>query len=111
MNALLFAAMLAFGTQDGLRADIQATSKPATQLYVKTIPSGAEVKVDGKKIGKSDGLFDVAAGEHKLTLSMEDYIPDERLDQSLRGGDHARDGHAQDAIGPADRARLRGRFQ
>ena len=38
-------------------------------MYVKTVPPGAEVTLDGKVLGKSDGLFDVAAGAHKLSLS------------------------------------------
>jgi hypothetical protein len=70
MNAIfLTAAMLVVGMQD-----IQTSPEAKTQLYVKTTPSGAVVKLDGKVIGASDkdNLFDVTAGKHTLTLSLKD---------------------------------------
>ncbi len=73
MNAFLFAAMLAFGAPD-----VQTTTQPTTQLYVKTVPPGAAVTVDGKSLGKSDGLFDVAAGAHKLTLRLDGFVVESR---------------------------------
>ena len=74
MNALLFvAAMFALGAED-----VQTTQQAATQLYVKTVPPGATVIVDGKTVGKSNGLFDVAPGAHKLALQIEGYKPEER---------------------------------
>lgn len=57
---------------------VQRESESTTQLYVKTVPSGAEVTLDGKVLGKSDSLFDVAAGVHKLALSLQGYAVDER---------------------------------
>jgi len=81
MNAFLFAAaMLALGAQD-----VQAAPQGATQLYVKTVPPGAEVALDGKKLGQSNGLFDVPAGSHKLTLQMDRYVPEERAIQVRNG--------------------------
>ncbi len=74
MNALLFvAAMFALGAED-----VQTAQQAATQLYVKTVPPGATVIVDGKTVGKSNGLFDVAPGAHKVTLQIEGYKPEER---------------------------------
>jgi hypothetical protein len=74
MNAVFLAVtMLACGMQD-----VETSPQSATQLYVKTLPPGAEVAVDGKVVGKSDSLFDVAAGTHKLSLSLEGYVTDER---------------------------------
>jgi len=75
MNAIfLAAAMLALGMQD-----VETTPQTKTQLYVKTIPAGAEVTLDGNVLGKSDGLFDVTAGAHRLTLRLEGYVSEERL--------------------------------
>jgi hypothetical protein len=73
MNAILFVVLAALGAQD-----VQTTPQPTTQLYVKTVPAGAEVLVDGKKVGNSDGLFAVSPGSHKLSIVMEDYAADDR---------------------------------
>jgi hypothetical protein len=75
MNAIvLAAALLALGAQD-----VETTPQTKTQLYVKTVPTGAEVTLDGKVLGKSDNLFDVASGAHRLTLRLDGYVPEERL--------------------------------
>lgn len=82
MNAiLLVATLLALGAQP----DVQTSSESKTQLYVKTVPPGAEVTVDGKVLGKSDGLFNVSAGSHKLSLSLEGHAVDERSVQVSDG--------------------------
>ena len=74
MNAILFAAaLLAFGPPD-----VQASPESTTQLYVKTVPAGARVAVDGTVVGKSGKLFNVAAGAHKVSLSLEGYASEER---------------------------------
>jgi hypothetical protein len=70
---LLATMMLAFGMQD-----VQTSPESTTQLYVKTVPAGAQVTVDGKAVGKSDRLFDATAGAHKLSLSLEGYATEER---------------------------------
>jgi hypothetical protein len=73
MNAILFAAaLLVLGSPE------MQTTDSTTQLYVKTVPTGAEVSVDGTVVGKSDKLFDVSAGSHKLSLSLEGYVKEER---------------------------------
>ena len=75
MNAIFLAAtMLALGMQD-----VETTPQTKTQLYVKTVPDGAEITLDGKVLGKSDGLYDVTSGAHRLTLRLEGYVPEERL--------------------------------
>ncbi len=85
----VFQSMLTIGGTETVRAeDVQAGQKAkiqpqveqqaATQLYVKTVPPGATVIVDGKKVGKSNGLFDVTPGAHKVALQIEGYKPEER---------------------------------
>ena len=74
MNAILLAVtMLAMGAPD-----VQTSPDAKTQLYVKTAPPGAEVAVDDKPLGKSNAMFDVAAGPHKLSLSLGGYAACER---------------------------------
>ena len=73
MNAVLFAALLAVGAPE-----VQTKSQPTTQLYVKTVPTGADVVIDGKALGKTDGLFDLSPGPHRLSLRMEGYVAEKR---------------------------------
>jgi hypothetical protein len=81
MNAMLFtAAMLVFGMQD-----VETAPQAKTQLYVKTVPDGAEVTLDGKLLGKSDALFDIASGPHRLSLQLEGYVPEGRLIDAREG--------------------------
>jgi hypothetical protein len=81
MNAIFLAAAMTFlGMQD-----VETSPQTTTQLYVKTVPDGAEVSLDGKVIGKSDKLFDVAAGAHKVTLRLEGYAPEERTVEVREG--------------------------
>ncbi len=60
------------------QAEVQTDAEAKTQLYVKTTPPGASVSLDGGTLGKSNGLFDVAPGAHKLVLRMDGYASDER---------------------------------
>jgi len=49
--------------------------KPTTRLYVRTIPAGAKIVLDGEELGTSDGLFLVPPGVKKITLEMDGYDP------------------------------------
>ena len=81
MNAIFLAAtMLALFMQD-----VETTPQTKTQLYVKTVPAGAEITLDGNVLGKSDGLYDVTSGAHRLTLRLEGYVPEERLIDTKEG--------------------------
>ena len=52
--SLLSLALLTAGA-----AQVETQEKRTTELYVRTIPPGAEVIVDGQRVGTSDGLFPV----------------------------------------------------
>ncbi len=54
---------------------VEAAGTPKTRLYVRTVPPGATVTVDGEKIGTSDGLFLVPPGVRKVTIELEGYGP------------------------------------
>ncbi|MBN1852864.1 MAG: PEGA domain-containing protein [Pirellulales bacterium] len=52
------------------------TSETATtRLYVRTVPSGAEIVFDGRVLGKSDGLFIVPPGVRKITIELDGFQP------------------------------------
>lgn len=49
-----------------------------TRLYVRTMPPGATVTVDGTAVGQSDGLFLVPAGTVKVTVQFAGQPPQAR---------------------------------
>ncbi|MBN2021157.1 MAG: PEGA domain-containing protein [Pirellulales bacterium] len=59
-------------------AQVESTETPASRIYVRTVPQGAQIVVDGQKLGASDGLFLVPAGVRKLTIEMDGYDPQTR---------------------------------
>jgi hypothetical protein len=54
---------------------VTASAMPATRLYVRTLPPGAEVTVDGESVGRSDGLFLVPAGTARVSVQFEGRPP------------------------------------
>jgi len=48
---------------------------PETRLYVRSNPPGAVVRIDGKALGKSDGLFPVGPGTHTVRVDLTGYKP------------------------------------
>jgi len=46
---------------------------PTTRLYIRTVPSGAKVILDGKLLGTSDGLFLVPPGAGNLVIELDSY--------------------------------------
>lgn len=57
---------------------VKQAEKAETLLFVRTRPKGAEIQLNGKKLGKSDGLFPVEAGAYKIVLDLEGYQPQEQ---------------------------------
>lgn len=57
---------------------VKQAGKAETLLFVRTRPKGAEILLDGKKLGKSDGLFPVESGAYKIVLDLEGYQPQEQ---------------------------------
>jgi len=56
-----------------------ATSDPpATRIYVRSVPPGAKVVIDGKEVGVSDGLFVVVPGSHSVLLELDGYATEKR---------------------------------
>jgi tetratricopeptide (TPR) repeat protein len=52
--------------------------KRDTLLYVRTVPPGAKVLLDGKELGKSDDLFSVEPGVGKIVVELDGYKPDSK---------------------------------
>ncbi len=59
----------------GRIASAQTTKQPRAELYVRTVPDGAAVLVDGKQVGKSNDLFEVEPGKRKIEVKLDGYEP------------------------------------
>jgi hypothetical protein len=58
--------------------DVKSQSDPQTLLFVQTNPKGAEIRLEGKVLGKSDGLFVVKPGTYKIVLDLSGQQPREQ---------------------------------
>jgi hypothetical protein len=66
-------------------ATVQTATKATTRLYVKTLPPGAQVTLDGKPLGASDGLFLVPAGTGKVSVQFDGAEPEVRQVEIVEG--------------------------
>ena len=66
MNAITLTLVL-FG---GAVGQVETGDAPATLLYVRTTPSGAEVRLDGERVGTSDDLFEVKPGAREIAIDL-----------------------------------------
>jgi hypothetical protein len=66
---------------------VKTSEERTTRVYVRTIPTGAAIKVDGQPQGKSDALFTVPPGVEKMTIEVEldGHLP-QRQEVQIRGG-------------------------
>jgi len=58
--------------------EIELRDSATTTLYVRTIPPGAQVLVDGTPLGKSNSIFIVSPGRCKITVELEGYQAETR---------------------------------
>jgi len=57
---------------------VRSSENPPTQLYVRTIPAGAQVLLNGKPLGNSNGLYAVKPGDYRIVIDLEEYEPHEQ---------------------------------
>jgi hypothetical protein len=74
MPALL-AALSHLPTASGQSPGVATSAAAQTRLYVRTVPPGAQVTVDGKPLGASDGLFLVPAGTARVSVQFDGQEP------------------------------------
>ncbi len=68
--ALVVLGCLAFGAEP--------SASPPTRLYVRTTPPGANVRLEGRLLGKSDAIFPVLPGTQTVLVESDGYLPEER---------------------------------
>ena len=112
MSRALMLALAAFLAGTAFAAEsaaIEKKSEAATQVYVRTAPPGAAVRLNGSEEGTAPGVFVVPPGVTKLTIEVElDGVKDSRTVE-VRGGKITRvefelgkeAGHAAGASSPA----------
>ena len=52
-----------------------AADEPATELYVRTVPEGAKVSINGKEVGVTPGLFRADPGTAKIAVRLDGHDP------------------------------------
>ncbi len=69
------AALLTLVPLGVLAALAQTAEEVPTELYVRTTPDGATVRLNGKPVGTSGHLFPVKPGPYKIIVDLEGYEP------------------------------------
>lgn len=85
----MIAAILSLALLGAAEADVKATEKRQTLLYVATSPPGAEVLVDGKRQGATNGLFTLDPGIRRVIVELEGHDRQEK-DVTICTGDITR---------------------
>ena len=49
-------------------SQVETSGTPTTELYVRTVPSGATVFVDDRSVGTSNDLFPVKPGARRIRV-------------------------------------------
>jgi len=57
---------------------VETSQTPGTLLYVRTTPSGADVRLGMTPLGMSDGLFAIKPGDYKIVVDLAGYHPEEQ---------------------------------
>ncbi|MCF7976157.1 MAG: type II secretion system protein GspG [Phycisphaerae bacterium] len=81
MNVLLCTLALFCMTSD----QVETSRTADTLLYIRTVPSGAQILLDGKPLGSSDGLFPVKSGAYRIVVDLEGHEP-QNQQISIRDG-------------------------
>jgi len=55
--------------------EIRLEEKASTRIFVRTVPPGAKIVLDGKPLGQSDGLFLVPPGVRRITVERDGFDP------------------------------------
>ena len=57
---------------------VTSQNDPQTLLFVQTKPAGAEIRLEGKALGESDGIFPVEPGTYKIVIDLSGHEPNEQ---------------------------------
>ena len=57
---------------------VASQTDPQTLLFVQTKPAGAKIRLEGKKLGESNGIFPVKPGTYKIVIDLSGHEPREQ---------------------------------
>ena len=77
-TAVLFFCLVFIGFIGFCGIQGEAADEPPTELYVRTVPEGAKVFIEGKELGITPGLFKVEPGTAKILVKLEGQDPIEK---------------------------------
>ena len=72
-----------------LAPQVETKEQAETLLYISTTPSGAEILVDGKRVGVSDNIFHVEPGVRRIIVELDGHDPQGK-EVTIRGGEITR---------------------
>ena len=65
--------------------DVKTAEEPKTHLYVRTVPAGAKIQLNGKPLGTSDDVFVVPPGAGRIVVELDGHLT-EKLEIVIRPG-------------------------
>ncbi len=69
---------------------VSTREKSTTRLYIRTVPPGADIKIDGESRGSSDRLFQIPSDVKKVLVEVELDGSGGRKEVIIRGGEITR---------------------
>lgn len=74
-----------------LRARLEALARTPARVVVRSRPPGAQVRLDGKPIGRTPVDLELPGGQHRLSLALDRHHPVERVFTVVSGVDETLD--------------------
>jgi tetratricopeptide (TPR) repeat protein len=65
--------------------EVHTARQPETYLYVRTVPQGATITVDGKPVGTSNILLPISPGQHEIMVELAGYLSEDRQATAAAG--------------------------
>ncbi len=82
---LFFLALLTLLAGALFAQEVEKLSEPKTLLFIRTVPEGASVLIDGKKVGATDDLFRVEPGVRRIVIELDGHTPQSK-ELTIRAG-------------------------
>jgi hypothetical protein len=82
---LFFLALLTLLTGALFAQEVEKLSEPQTLLFIRTVPEGARVLIDGKGVGATDDLFPIEPGVRRIVIELDGHTPQAK-ELTIRAG-------------------------
>jgi len=58
--------------------DVKTAEEPKTHIYVRTVPAGAKIQLNGELLGTSDDVFAVPSGTGQIVVELDGHVTEKR---------------------------------